>query len=264
MTDANGIARLAVTFTGAGDWYVRSMSNATEANAASEWSAPARFHVTTGRVGITPAVPAGLAATALDAARIRLTWSEVTTPSVQGFVISDNLRSVTLPAGSRSYTWAGLEPGTYKCFRAYAFGPTGKSAWTNWACATTPRPSVTATVIVPASSSVGVPGPDVLAGQRVTVQATGTWCMGGAGPTAECGGPAGIRVAHADEADVVLPAASIGALIGQIGAGPLFELGPESTFVATSTGAIRLLFNDRTCCYFDNSGSVTATIAIGP
>lgn len=76
------------------------------------------------------------------------------------------------------------------------------------------------TVTVPAIAQSGVAGPTIRVGQLVQISATGTWCMGGTQPTAECGGPAGIRWANFDEPDVVDPSAKLGALIGRVGSGP--------------------------------------------
>ena len=42
-------------------------------------------------------------------------------------------------------------------------------------------------------------GISVQAGRTLTFTASGTWCMGGTPPTAECGPPSGIRPANAEE-----------------------------------------------------------------
>lgn len=129
---------------------------------------------------------------------------------------------------------------------------------------TSPRPRTSGTFDVPARSSTGIPALDVVAGQPVSITASGSWCMGGTGATAECGGPAGIRSAHSDEPDMVLPSAKIGALIAHIGSGPLFLAGASSSFNADRSGQLVLLFNDRVCCYGDNSGSIRVIVNVGP
>jgi hypothetical protein len=258
--DASGVARIPVPFTKAGTWSVEAMAVATNANAASAWSAASRVVVVMGHAGPLPAAPGNVNAVALDASRIRVSWSESTAP-ISGFVVSDGHASITLPASSTTYTWGGRDPSTRACFRVYAFGPAGRSQRSSSACATTLGVSA---IVVPALSSAGVVGPSVTAGQLVTITASGTWCMGGSGLTAECGGPGGIRPAHADEADVVLPSAELGTLIGKIGQGPLFSIGSSSSFRASASGSLRLLFNDRACCYVDNSESVTASISVEP
>ncbi|WFE30333.1 fibronectin type III domain-containing protein [Solwaraspora sp. WMMD791] len=42
------------------------------------------------------------------------------------------------PANTTSYTWTGLTPGTYLCFNIRSCNAAGYSAWTPWACTTTP------------------------------------------------------------------------------------------------------------------------------
>ena len=101
-----------------------------------------------------PAAPSNGTAAALDASRIRVTWSDNST-NEQGIYLSDNLTSVTLAAGTTSYEWGGLTPGTYKCFRVSAFNSAGQSAWTNWACTTTPLGPTPS----PSASPTAPPGP---------------------------------------------------------------------------------------------------------
>jgi len=126
-----------------------------------------------------------------------------------------------------------------------------------------PPTGVAGTFEVPAISSSVTPALDVVAGQHITIAASGSWCMGGTGATAECGGPAGIRSAHADEPGMVLPSAKIGALIARIGSGPFFLVGASSSFTADRAGKLVLLFNDRACCYGDNSGSIRVLVNVG-
>jgi hypothetical protein len=103
-------------------------------------------------------------------------------------------------------------------------------------------------------------GVRVRKGDRLLVTATGTWCLGGQPPTAECGGPAGIRLANPVELPLILNRAKIGKLVGRIGNGPWFAVGKRARITAKRGGQLQLLFNDRPCCFGDNSGSVTARI----
>ena len=123
---------------------------------------------------------------------------------------------------------------------------------------------VSAVLQVPAISQSGIAGPLVAIGRSVAVTATGTWCMGGTGATAECGGPDGIRWANPAESDMVLPSAKMGALMARIGLGPWFAVGSSTGFTATVSGRLTLAFNDRACCYSDNSGSIQATVIVSP
>jgi hypothetical protein len=102
----------------------------------------------------------------------------------------------------------------------------------------------------------------VSAGQRVKITASGTWCMGGSGATAECGGPGGIRAAGPGEAAPVLPSAMLGALIARVGSGQWVVVGVSGTITADSPGILSLAFNDLAGFYFDNSGSVSALVTI--
>jgi hypothetical protein len=113
---------------------------------------------------------------------------------------------------------------------------------------------------VPALDVSGVGIGNVQAGDVVTISATGTWCMGGSGHTAECGSAAGIRYTNPDEPANVLPTAKIGRLIARIGSGPWFDIGATRTFTANRSGMLMLLFNDIPGRYGDNSQSVTAHV----
>jgi PA-IL-like protein len=103
-------------------------------------------------------------------------------------------------------------------------------------------------------------GVRVRRGQRLLIEARGTWCLGGTPPTAECGGPQGIRPADPVELPLVLDGARIGTLIGRIGDGPWFVVGRQRRITAQREGRLVLLFNDRPCCYGDNSRSVRVAI----
>ncbi len=125
----------------------------------------------------------------------------------------------------------------------------------------TSGPALAVDVVVQAKSQTPKnTGVNVRKGQRIQMKASGTWCMGGVPPNAECGGPGGIRTANPAELPLVLNSAKIGALIGRVGDGPWFLVGKERRIEAKRNGQLRLLFNDRPCCFGDNSGSVKAKI----
>ena len=84
--------------------------------------------------------------------------------------------------------------------------------------------------------------------------------MGGTPPTAECGTADGVRPANADEFPLVLDSAEIGELIGRVGSGPWFRIGSISQISMPNPGALVVLFNDRPCCYGDNSGSISLAV----
>jgi hypothetical protein len=93
--------------------------------------------------------------------------------------------------------------------------------------------------------------------QIVAFSATGQWCMS---PPA-CSGPEGYSLPNDEEnVDMVLPDVEKGKLIGRAGDGPWFVIGTSKFVTMPSSGVLVLLFNDRTCCYGDNSGSLVVTV----
>jgi hypothetical protein len=89
------------------------------------------------------ATPSNLAVTAVDPHDIRLNWQY--NPGDQtGFEINNGVVSKYTGPDSRTYTWGGLAPGTYMCFKIRAYNSAGDSAWdpdaSPWyVCTTTPK-----------------------------------------------------------------------------------------------------------------------------
>ena len=115
--------------------------------------------------GTVPAAPSNITATAINSSTIQVTWTN-NASNATGLVISDNLTSVTLGAGTTSYTWSGLAPNTYKCSHVYAYNSAGNSAWSGWACTTTPAAGLSWSVSLSASST------SPAANQNVTLTAS--------------------------------------------------------------------------------------------
>lgn len=86
--------------------------------------------------GSPPTQPTGLHAEALDSARIRLTWNDVSGENGYRIDNGDNLVAMA-PADTTSYTVTGLAPNTYQCHRIQAFNAAGDSAWSDQACTST-------------------------------------------------------------------------------------------------------------------------------
>jgi uncharacterized protein YccT (UPF0319 family) len=201
-----------------------------------------------------PAAPTNLVVTPISTSSIRLTWTDVSTNET-GFLVSNGTTTLaTTVANVTSYTATGLAPGTYMCFHLYAFNTYGNSAWTPYACATTPTPVV---LTVQAVSSTPTLGPTVAVGDVLTITASGTWCMGG---DTECGPPSGIRPANADEPGLIDPAAQFGTLIARIGTGSWFVVGSGTKLTASATGQIGFLFNDLANAYGDNTRSIRVNV----
>ena len=100
------------------------------------------FHQTFAVTPATPAAPSNLTATADDSQHIRLNWRD-NSNNESGFEINNGVVSRKVGANSTTYTWGGLTPGTYMCFRIRAYNSAGDSAWepdvSPWyRCATTP------------------------------------------------------------------------------------------------------------------------------
>jgi eukaryotic-like serine/threonine-protein kinase len=89
-----------------------------------------------------PEAPSDLTVTAVDSSDIELSW-QVNSSDQTGFEINNGVTSIDVGAGSTSYTWGDLSPGTYMCFRILAYNSAGDSAWDPdvspyYVCTTTP------------------------------------------------------------------------------------------------------------------------------
>jgi hypothetical protein len=89
-----------------------------------------------------PAAPTNLAATPLDSTSILLTWTD-NSDNESGFQINNGVKSQKVEANITSYTWGGLAPNTYMCFRIRANNSAGSSSWDPsvspyYVCTTTP------------------------------------------------------------------------------------------------------------------------------
>jgi hypothetical protein len=84
-----------------------------------------------------PAAPSGPSATALNGTQIRVGWVD-NSGNETSFQIYNGVSTVTVGANSTGYTWGGLAQGTYMCFTVRAVNAAGASAWTPYACTTTP------------------------------------------------------------------------------------------------------------------------------
>ncbi|MDI1463725.1 fibronectin type III domain-containing protein [Catellatospora sp. KI3] len=86
-----------------------------------------------------PAVPAIGAAVAINANQITVSWTD-RSANETGFQLYNGVSTITLGPNSTSYTWGGLAAGTYMCFAVRAYNAAGYSAYTPYACTTTPTP----------------------------------------------------------------------------------------------------------------------------
>jgi hypothetical protein len=95
---------------------------------------------------IPPLAPTNVTATVVDSATIHISWTDNTGGMAKYVVSNGNVSSLDLPAGTTSYNWGGLSPGTYMCFTVAAKENGGQSAWSPYACATTSALSCQATL----------------------------------------------------------------------------------------------------------------------
>jgi len=101
---------------------------------------------------IPPLAPTNVTAVATDSATIHVSWTDNTGGKAQYVVSNSSVSSLDLPAGTTSYDWGGLSPNTRMCFTVASKENGGQSAWSPYACATTPAVSCQAT-LQPANSS---------------------------------------------------------------------------------------------------------------
>ena len=92
-----------------------------------------------------PAAPSNLTATAVDQHDIKLTWHD-NSSNETGFEINNGVTSRNTGLNSTNYTWGGLAPGTYMCFKIRSYNSVGDSSWdpnvSPWyVCTTTPKPA---------------------------------------------------------------------------------------------------------------------------
>jgi fibronectin type III domain protein len=87
----------------------------------------------------TPSAPVNITAVATSTSTIRVMWAD-TSSNENGFHLTNGVSTVNIAPNNSVYYWGGLAPGTYMCFRIAAYNLAGTSAYTPWACATTPNP----------------------------------------------------------------------------------------------------------------------------
>ena len=90
------------------------------------------------------AAPSNLTVTPVGPHDIRLNWHD-NSGNETGFEINNGVTSKNVGPNSTAYTWGGLAPDTYMCFRIRAFNSAGDSAWDPdvspyYVCTTTPKP----------------------------------------------------------------------------------------------------------------------------
>ncbi|WP_433077181.1 protein kinase domain-containing protein [Dactylosporangium sp. CA-052675] len=144
-TRTAGAGATSLTWDGlAPDTYMCFKVRAVNAAGPSAWFPVAQqdWVCATSLAGTGPAAPSNLSATAVGPTGIRLQWTD-NAGDETGFTVINGTASRTTGANVSSYTWDGLTPGTYMCFKVRAFNAAGVSPYTpaaqeSWACTTTP------------------------------------------------------------------------------------------------------------------------------
>lgn len=212
--------------------------------------------------GSPPPPVSTVAATALSQYQVKVTWSE-STANVTGFNV-DNGCPVGACGGADAelYTTTGrvtsttftVTPGSYTCFRVQAFNKYGASAWSGYACRSTPS------FQVPGTQEWIDTGVYMNSGDRLGMKAVGTVYIDPSYPV----GPGGVSscVPSTTYPNLTFPGPNLycWSLIARVGNGAPFEVG-ASTFVRTGAGELYLGVNDNN--FTDNSGSWTVNIARG-
>jgi AAA ATPase domain len=209
-----------------------------------------------------PDTPSSVTAVAICQYMIRVTWADASA-DVTGFNVDNGCPVGSCSPGSQatlaqtigpvdSATFS-VTPGTYQCFEVQAFSSAGKSAWSDYACTSTPGLSVPATR---EWTDTGVPVPagdlGITAGGQISISLAGS-----EGPKGDSScTPAQNYRGEAFPAPY-LPCWS---LIARIGSGPPFEVG-TSTLITVGSGILYLGINGYS--FSGNSGSWTVNIKIG-
>lgn len=180
-----------------------------------------------------------------------------------GFEISNGETRTTVGASATTYTWKGLSPGSYTCFKVRSFNSGGDSAFIPdespyYKCATTPRNTGTSptTVSVPGNRPWTDTGINLAKDSTITISANGTIKIAGSDPGKTPDGDKGCK----GDKNNVAPDLTCVALIGRIGDGTPFEVGSSKTLSAPTAGRLYLGVNDS--FFDDNSGNWTADIKV--
>jgi lysophospholipase L1-like esterase len=124
-----------------------------------------------------PATPTGVTATPVSGDTIHVTWTDPSGGTAQFVLGNGNTSTGTISAGTTSYNWGGLSPGTYMCFDVRAVNSIGDSSgWSAYGCATIPTPPTPTGVTATAknASTVHVTWTDTSGGTAQFVVANGT------------------------------------------------------------------------------------------
>lgn len=124
----------------------------------------------------------------------------------------------------------------------------------SWTCILNPQ-AQSSQLLVSARAVWVDTGIDLVAGQPISIRASGTWTNGGGNPQRV--GPNGFR--DFTLAGAELPSENFAGLIGRIGNHRLF-VGEELSIASPATGRLYLQMNEIPGTFDDNSGNMNVTI----
>lgn len=83
--------------------------------------------------------PTNVGAVATSGSTVHVTWTDTSGGAAKFVVTNGNVSSPDLNAGTTSYDWPGITPGTYMCFEIAAKQSGAQSPWSSsQGCTTTP------------------------------------------------------------------------------------------------------------------------------
>ncbi len=83
-----------------------------------------------------PTAPSDLQATPISESQIQLDWHDNSAHET-GFTIWDGVTLTNVSSNTITYTYEGLAPASYHCYRVRAFNDSGSSSWSDYACTNT-------------------------------------------------------------------------------------------------------------------------------
>ena len=194
---------------------------------------------------------------------VRVTWTPPS-PGATGYFVDNDCPTcdpgayVSQRTGATTSADITVTPGSYQCFRVYAFNATGSSGWlTTMGCIGTPP------FALPATRQWTDTGVRLAAGIVVGISATGAFTAYPAGTEGPDGDPTCLPASNYPGAAPAFTAPGLAcwSLIARIGAGPPFEIGVSRKFVTHTAGELYLGINAND--FAQDAGTLTVKIKKG-
>jgi hypothetical protein len=210
-----------------------------------------------------PAAPSQIRATTNGPYEITVAWAN-NANNATGFYIDNGCPPGSCGAGATLATTTGLTtsvsfattPSAYQCFRVQALNGTGRSAFAEWGCTSTPG------FVLPGTQAWADTGVTVPAGILLKITASGTAYVTAVHAVTPTGDQSCTPAAKFPgiAPPFVAPGLPCWSLVARIGNAPPFEVGGSAT-ITTTAGRLYLSVNDNN--FTDNSGSWTVSMKEG-